>query len=167
LTIAQEGLKAGIKSAKAAIRNGLEKARSGALKQSVKPSELGSHIKNRSARSSATQSPRTGKTSHKAKETYNGQKQGARQQAAKATKNSGKMVVRTTRSGDKGVRITKPDGSIIDITPKRVKEYVPNTHPKAPPGKLNRVKYDNPIPGTKGRKRLPTKNELRELKDAE
>jgi len=81
--IAKEGLKAGIKRAKAAIRNGLEKVRSGALKQSIKPSELGSHIKNRSARSSATQSTKAGKTSHKAENAYNDKSVQTQQSAAK------------------------------------------------------------------------------------
>jgi hypothetical protein len=77
-----------------------------------------------------------------------------------ASKSAGKTAVRTTRAGDKAVRTTRPDGSVIDISPKRVKEFVPNTHPKAPPGALNRVKFDNAIPGSKGFKRPPTQQEL-------
>ena len=75
-------------------------------------------------------------------------------------------VVRTTRSGDKAVRITKSDNSVIDISPKRVKEFVPNTHPKAPPGAMSRVKYKNSLPNSKGYKRLPTKKEVVTLKKA-
>ncbi len=71
--------------------------------------------------------------------------------------------VRTTRSGDKAIRTTRADGSVIDISPKRVKEYVPNTHPKAPRGALNGVRFDNAIPGSKGYKRLPTQRELNVL----
>jgi len=83
-----------------------------------------------------------------------------------ATKSAEQIAVRTTRSGDKAVRITRPDGSVIDIARKRVKEFVPNTHPKAPPGAKNRVKFDNPIPGSKGFKRLPTQKELDILKNS-
>ena len=84
-----------------------------------------------------------------------------------ATKSAGNTVVRTTRAGDKAIRTTRPDGSVIDISPKRVNEFVPNTHPKAPPGALNRVKFDNAIPGSKGFKRPPTQQELGILKNAE
>ena len=80
-------------------------------------------------------------------------------------KSGGNAVVRTTRAGDKAIRTTRPDGSIIDITPQRVKAFVPNTHPKAPSGALNRVKFDNAIPGSKGFKRLPTQQELDILKN--
>lgn len=76
------------------------------------------------------------------------------------------VVVRTTQAGDKAVRITKTDGSVKDISPARVKEYVPNTHPKAPPGTLDKVKFENPLPGSKGFKREPTAKELEILKDA-
>lgn len=80
--------------------------------------------------------------------------------ALTATKNVEQTVVRTTRGGDKAVRITKSNGSVIDISPKRVKEFVPNNHPKAPSGAMSRVKFDNAIPKSKGFKRLPTKKEL-------
>jgi hypothetical protein len=52
---------------------------------------------------------------------------------------------------------------VIDISPTRVKEFVPNTHPKAPPGTLDKVKFDNALPGSKGYKRPPTAEELRSL----
>jgi hypothetical protein len=77
------------------------------------------------------------------------------------------IAIRKTRSGDKAIRITRPDGSVIDISPKRVKEYIPNKHPKAPPGALQKVKFDNYIPGSKGYKRAPTKDELKRLENAE
>lgn len=80
-------------------------------------------------------------------------------------KNAEQKVVRTTRSGDKAVRITRPDGSVIDISSKRVKEYVPNKHPKAPPGTLDKVKFENAQPGSKGYKRDPTPKELDMLRD--
>ena len=76
------------------------------------------------------------------------------------------VVVRTTQAGDKAVRITKADGSVKDISPARVKEYVPNTHPKAPPGTLEKVKFENPLPGSKGFKREPTAKELKILENA-
>ena len=72
----------------------------------------------------------------------------------------GVVETRLTRSGDNAVRITKPDGSWKDISPNRVKEAVPNLHPKAPPDAMERLKYDSPLPGTKGLKRTPTADEL-------
>ena len=85
---------------------------------------------------------------------------------AVAVKSIGETVVRTTRGGDKGARITRPDGSVIDITPGRVKEFVPNIHPQAPPGSLQKVKFDNAIEGSKGSKRPPTQQELDIFKNA-
>ncbi len=83
--------------------------------------------------------------------------------AASAASKVIEKILRTTRAGEKGVRITRPDGSIIDITPKRVKEYVPNTNPNAPPGTMDRVKFPDALPGSKGYKRAPTSQELGEL----
>jgi RHS repeat-associated protein len=78
---------------------------------------------------------------------------------------SGIAVWRTTRAGEKAVRITKPDGSVVDISRVRVKEFVPNTHPNASPGSLNGVKFDNALSGSKGLKRLPTTKELEFLRE--
>ncbi|EHJ03934.1 RHS repeat-associated core domain-containing protein, partial [Marinobacter manganoxydans] len=75
------------------------------------------------------------------------------------------VVTRTTRKGDNAVRITREDGSVIDISPTRVKEFTPNTHPKAPPGSLQKTKFENSLPGSKGFKRAPTQQELDLLKD--
>jgi hypothetical protein len=75
-------------------------------------------------------------------------------------------VVRTTQSGDKAIRTTDAAGSVKDISPKRVKEYVPNTHPKAPEGAMSKVKFENAQPGSKGFKRDPTSEELKQLKEA-
>ena len=88
----------------------------------------------------------------------------ARSGAAKgSTKIFGKTVQQTTtrmgRDG-KAVEIIFKDGSKIDINAARVKQWVPNTHPKAPPGTLQKVKFPNSLPGTKGYKRLPTQQEL-------
>ena len=70
-------------------------------------------------------------------------------------------VIRTTRSGNKAIRITKEDGSILDVSPYRVKEYIPNKHPNAPSGALQRVKFsENTIPGTKEFKCFPVQEEL-------
>ena len=80
-----------------------------------------------------------------------------------ASKETLKITNRTTRGGDNAVRIEYPDGRIKDISPKRVKEYVPNTHPKAPPGTKQKVKFDNALPGTKGYKRAPTSDEMKHL----
>ncbi len=67
------------------------------------------------------------------------------------------VVTRRTRNGDPGVRITREDGSVVDISPSRVKEFVPE--PRASSG-TRRVIFEDAIPGSKGRKRLPTKEEL-------
>ena len=85
---------------------------------------------------------------------------------AKEAKVAETVAVRTTQAGDKAARITKSDGSVIDISPARVKEYVPNTHPNAPAGTLDKVKFENSLPGSKGFKREPTAAELSILKDA-
>lgn len=77
---------------------------------------------------------------------------------------SATQVVRTTRTGEKAVRITRADGSVLDISPQRVKEYVPNTHPNAPPGTLDRVRFPDAQPGSKGLKRDPTPEELELLR---
>ena len=60
---------------------------------------------------------------------------------------------RTTRDGGPGVTINRPDGTRIDINRERVKEYYPN--PRSPSGTTQK-KFDDPIPGTKDKKRLPT-----------
>lgn len=57
----------------------------------------------------------------------------AARKAGEALKDFSGVATRTTRGGGPGVRLTRPDGSVIDITAKRVKEFVPNTHPSAPP----------------------------------
>jgi len=84
-------------------------------------------------------------------------------EATTAGENSGVTVIRTTRLGETAIRTTRPDGSVIDISPQRVKEFVPNTHPNAPAGALDKVKFDNALPGSKGYKRSPTAEELKRL----
>jgi hypothetical protein len=68
----------------------------------------------------------------------------------------------TTRMGrdGKAVEVIFKDGSKIDINGARVKQWTPNTHPSAPKGTLQKVKFDNSLPGTKGYKRTPTQSEL-------
>ena len=70
-----------------------------------------------------------------------------------------KTITRMGKSG-KAVEIIFKDGSKIDINAARVKEWIPNTHPKAPPGTLQKIKFPNSLPGSKGYKRLPTQREL-------
>jgi hypothetical protein len=82
-----------------------------------------------------------------------------------AAAKSATQVVRTTRTGERAVRITRADGSVVDISPQRVKEYVPNTHPNAPPGTLDRVRFPDAQPGSKGLKRDPTADELEILRN--
>jgi hypothetical protein len=84
---------------------------------------------------------------------------------SKALEGFSSIVTRMTRGGGQGVRLTRPDGSVLDITAKRVKEFVPNTHPNAPAGALQRVKFPDAQPGTKGFKRDPTADELRLLEE--
>jgi len=87
--------------------------------------------------------------------------------APRSTTVNGKRVVaftsRTTNRAGKpnnGVALTLEDGSTMDITAFRVKQKIPNTHPKAPFGAMQNVKFDNAIPGTKGLKRVPTQGEI-------
>jgi hypothetical protein len=70
------------------------------------------------------------------------------------------VTTRATRGGEKGARVQFPDGSVKDVTPSRVKEFVPNTHPNAPPGTLQRVPFENAQPGTKGFKSDPMSDDL-------
>jgi hypothetical protein len=86
--------------------------------------------------------------------------------AGEALRDFSRVVTRTTRSGGRGVELTRPDGSQINITAKRVREWVPNTHPSAPPGTRQRVRFPNAQPGTNGFKRDPTPEELRLLDEA-
>jgi len=65
------------------------------------------------------------------------------------------VVQRITDNGDVGAQVRYPDGSMKDVSPARVKEYVPQAHPNAPAGTMQRVKFDAALPGTKGLKRNP------------
>ncbi len=72
-------------------------------------------------------------------------------------------VVRETRKDGKAVEITFKNGNKKDISVKRVKESKPATHAKAPPGSMQKVKFKNALPHTKGLKRAPTPKELKLL----
>ena len=74
-----------------------------------------------------------------------------------------KTRVSGTKTGDPRIKQEFPDGRKTDITDKRVKEFKPNNHPDAPPGSMDKVKFDNAQPGSKGFKRDPTPAEVREL----
>lgn len=65
----------------------------------------------------------------------------------------------TRRVGRDGnaVEVILKNGNKIDINAARVKEWVPNLHPNAPAETLQKVKFENFLPGSKGYKRLPTK----------
>ncbi len=69
-----------------------------------------------------------------------------------------KVKVRITRGKQKGVEIIRPDGTKIDITSKRVKEW--ELEPNNPNEGTKRKEFDNPQPGSKGYKRDPTQAEL-------
>nr|MBK9649938.1 RHS repeat-associated core domain-containing protein [Bacteroidota bacterium] len=68
----------------------------------------------------------------------------------------------TTRVGKNGnaVEVLFKNGGKMDINAARVKEWVPNLHPNAPAGTLNKVKFDNFLPVSKGFKRTPTSGEI-------
>ncbi len=67
------------------------------------------------------------------------------------------VAVPPLRSGEPGVRITGPDGHAKDITPRRVKELEPE--PRAEGG-LKSVRFKDALPGSRGKKREPTQDEL-------
>jgi hypothetical protein len=78
----------------------------------------------------------------------------------RAAKQIEKVTVRTNRKGQKAIQIKYKDGSVKDISSDRVKEWVPNSHPNAPSGAMQKVRFPESIPGSKGAKRLPTPEEL-------
>jgi len=84
---------------------------------------------------------------------------------SKKAPKSNTIKTRTTKDGDPAVRITEKDGGFKDISPKRVKEGTVNTDPRAPEGAIQRTKFDNAQPNSKGLKRDPTPKELEQLKD--
>ncbi|WP_159466922.1 hypothetical protein [Dyadobacter sp. 3J3] len=76
---------------------------------------------------------------------------------------TGKEITQTvTRVGKNGnaAEILFKDGSKMVINAARVKEWIPNSHPNAPAGTLQKVKFEDFIPGSRGFKRAPTQDEL-------
>ncbi|WP_291584742.1 RHS repeat-associated core domain-containing protein [Bacteroides sp.] len=71
----------------------------------------------------------------------------------------------TTRIGrdGKAVEVIFKDGSKIDINATRVKEWIPQNHPNAPSGTLQKIKFEESLPGSKGYKRPPTTEEIKFL----
>ena len=72
------------------------------------------------------------------------------------------VETRKTRNGEAGIRITDHLGNVKDITPQRVKEFIPE--PRAKSGLRPKI-FEDGIPGSKGKKGLPTQNELDLLND--
>jgi RHS repeat-associated protein len=70
------------------------------------------------------------------------------------------VTTRTTRGGERAARVRFPDTSVLDVSPKRVKEFVPSQHPNAPPGTMKRVGFGDAQPGSKGFKRDPMPADL-------
>ena len=62
------------------------------------------------------------------KNQYGNEVQGTSQEVNKNlfSSKTDKYVTRITRAGDKDIRIAKEDGNILDISPYRFKEYIPN-----------------------------------------
>jgi hypothetical protein len=79
--------------------------------------------------------------------------------------NMNKITPRQTKRSEKAVRIEYKDGRILDISESRVKEYIPNSHPNAPEGILQKRTFDDALPNTKGYKRAPTQEELKLLEN--
>ena len=71
---------------------------------------------------------------------------------------------RTQAQSGVGVRVVGPDGSYLDISGQRVKAGVPNMHPRAPAGAIQKVNWSNPFP-TDPAKRLPTAGEIDFLRE--
>lgn len=60
----------------------------------------------------------------------------------------------------KTVEVIFKDESKIDTNAARLKQWTPNTHPNASAGALQKVKFENSLPGSKGYKSTPTQREL-------
>ena len=73
-----------------------------------------------------------------------------------------RLESRLSRSGEPAGKITYPDGSVKDVSGARVKEFVPQRHPSAPEGAMQRVKFEDAQPGSKGYKRDPTEQDLKD-----
>ncbi|MCW5959719.1 MAG: hypothetical protein KIS76_06105 [Pyrinomonadaceae bacterium] len=71
-----------------------------------------------------------------------------------------KITTRTGRKGENAVEIIFSNGNKKDISPFRTKEWVPNNHPNAPSGTMQKVRFKDSIPGSKDYKRQPTAEEI-------
>lgn len=79
----------------------------------------------------------------------------------KAGRLGSKVVVSVSKrmgKNGKAVEAILENGGKIDINAARVKEWIPNLN--APIGTLQKVKFEDFIPGSKGYKRTPTQEEL-------
>jgi RHS repeat-associated protein len=81
---------------------------------------------------------------------------------AKLAEEGEEILQITTRIGRDGnaAEVMFKNGSKMDINAARVKEWVPNLHPNAPFGALQKVKFGDFLPGSKGFKRAPTQEEI-------
>ena len=76
-------------------------------------------------------------------------------------------TIRSGANASTQLKVTEANGNTKDITRNRVKAKTPNNHPSAPAGTMNRVKFDNSQPGTKGFKRDPTPSEIQMIDNVE
>ena len=93
-------------------------------------------------------------------------KKQSRKQVAK--NKPSKTEVSKTKDGSPRIKQEFKDGRKTDITDKRVKEWKPNAHPKAPKGAMQKIKFKDAQKGSKGYKRNPTELEkqlLDEVRD--
>ncbi len=81
--------------------------------------------------------------------------------AASELKGAASVTSRTTRAGERAIRVISVGGRVKDISPTRVKESTRVTDPRAPAGSMRRTRFDNAQPGSKGFKRDPTPVEQR------
>jgi hypothetical protein len=81
--------------------------------------------------------------------------------AAAELRSAARVTPRITRDGTRAVEMQFRNRSIKDVSLKRVKEFVPNNHPKAPPGQMQRMRFNDALDGSKGYKRAPTAAEAR------
>jgi hypothetical protein len=60
--------------------------------------------------------------------------------AAAELRGAESVTRRTTRNAERAIKIEDASGNLRDISATRAKEFVPNPHPRAPPGARNPVK---------------------------
>ena len=84
--------------------------------------------------------------------------------AAAELRSATSVSSRTTRAGERAVTVESAGGKVKDISPTRVKEATPVTDTRAPAGTMQKTRFENAQPGSKGFKRDPTPVEQRMLK---